>query len=537
LIIAGNKLWNDSVTAGLHEISVSQEKKLFLFEHVPDTLYDALINSVNSYPDKIAVVDDIGMEYTFAQLLRLTDRFAGALCKKGVTLGSHVGVLLYTSIEFCITFLALSRLGAICIPFPTKYKKTEIFSLVSKSDLEFMVCDSTFKPWFQSTKFSVIVSERVHDDELGFAALSVDPKLPEHTKCHVNRTCDALIVFTSGTTSESKGVVLTNYNIMHAIVVYQRIFTITDNDSCIIPIPMYLITGLVALFGLFVYVGGTIYLQKFFNATRILACIKQHGITFMHASPTVFFLLLEESRNHKSLPSLRELACGSSNMPVSKIREIHQWLPNCIFHTVYGLTETTSPAAIFPYDAASSKFSGSCGLPIPGTVFKVVDEKDKELDYGMIGEIMIKGSVVVDHYYKLNGNYITADGWLHTGDLGYFNENNYLYIVDRKKDMINRGGEKICSIDVENELYKIKGIKEAAIIGIPDCLYGEVPIAIVSLSEPLTEEQIIHRMSDQVAKYKVPVKVFIVPSIPKSANGKVDKKKLRDEYAAFGQRR
>ena len=274
-------------------------------------------------------------------------------------------------------------------------------------------------------------------------------------------------MFTSGTTSQSKGVIIKNYSIMHAIVSYQRIFQITDRDTTLIPIPIYLVTGLVALLGLTLYAGGTVYLHKFFDAKR-------------------------EKDSFPSLPSLRLLACGSSNMSKEKLTEIHRWLPCAVFHTVYGLTETCSPATIFPGDASTSSYIGSSGLPIPGTCFCILDDSGSQMQTGQVGEIAVRGTVLLDRYYQKGTGELDEDGWLRTGDLGYFNGEGYLFIVDRKKDMINRGGEKIWSFDVENELYRLDGIDEAAVVGIPHDIYGEVPVAAVKLSPEsiLTDQQI-----------------------------------------------
>ena len=167
-------------------------------------------------------------------------------------------------------------------------------------------------------------------------------------------------------------------------------------------------------------------------------------------------MLLSESPNFPELPSLLSLACGSSNMPAGKLRKYHEWLPDMVFHTVYGLTETSSPATIFPDNACTSEYIGSSGLPIPGTDFKILDESGTKCPKAKVGEIWISGSVVLDSYYKLETDSL-KDGWLGTGDLGYMTSDGYLYVVDRKKDMINRGGEKIWSFDVENELIRSRG--------------------------------------------------------------------------------
>jgi len=337
-----------------------------------------------------------------------------------------------------------------------------------------------------------------------------------------------LLLFTSGTTSQSKGVVLRNYNVMHAIGSYQKILGISSEDRSVIPIPSYHVTGLIALIGLFVHVGGTLYLHKYFNAKRVLECVKEHQITFLHGSPTVFSMLLQEAESYSQLPSLRQFACGSGYITHQCLQRIHAWLPNVSFHTVYGLTETSSPATIFPSDVTTSKWIGSSGLPIPGTVLKIVDDNNQELAPGEVGEILISGTVVLDSYYNLKSAAL-QNGWLRTGDLGYLNSSGYLFVVDRIKDMVNRGGEKVWSYDVENALCKIPGVEEAAVVGVPDNIYGEAVAAVIKCTagSALNAAQISNALHGKIATYKIPTTFIFCDHIPLTPNGKVDKKKIK----------
>ena len=334
----------------------------------------------------------------------------------------------------------------------------------------------------------------------------------------------SLIMFTSGTTTHSKGVVLCNYQIMHAVETYRRTLHIHAGDITVLATPMYHITGLVAILGVFLLVGGTIYIHRIFQAERVITEAEKYGFTFLHASPTVFHLLLEKGENKYPLKKLISLACGSGYMTIDKLKRIHNWLPESRFHTVYGLTETCSPATIFPTDAAVSLYIGSCGVPIPGIRMKIVDNNKVELPDGEIGEIAVSGITVLKCYYKQDVREF-KDGWLYTGDLGYFNADRYLYILDRKKYMINRGGEKIWCYDVENELTAISEIEEAAVVGIPDELYGEVPAAVIRLTpnSTLTESEIQKILLTRMAKYKIPVRIQFVRYLPHTVNGKVDK--------------
>ncbi len=527
-IIHGDTFWNSSITENLKTFSLNTGD-FELYQDAPSSFFDSLTQSAKKFPDKVCIIDDNGIAYTYQQFLHMTEDFARVLFYRySVRPGSRIGLLLYNSIEFCIAFYAISRLNAAAVPLSTKYRKLEILSLAEKADLFGLIYEKDFESWFADSdvparKFSICISSRGAHYALPAAesSASLPKRSPEYDDI-------AVIMFTSGTTSQSKGVVMTNYNTMHAVMVYKKIFEITEADSTVIPVPIYHVTGLIAVLGLFVAAGGRVYLHKFFDAQRVVEDIAKNQITFFHSAPTVFSLLLEKQKEYPSLPSLRILACGSSNMPAAKIRLLKEWLPNMQFRTVYGLTETSSPATIFPGDASSSPYIGSSGFPVPGTQFKITDENGDIIPPGNVGTICIKGSVVTPGYIACEVRPL-KDGWLDTGDLGYFNEAGYLYIVDRKKDMINRGGEKVCSIDVENILYNTPGIIEAAVVGIPDEKYGEIPAAMITLEQgcELTPEKIRELLLPQLAKFQIPAKILITDSLPLTPNSKVDKKRIR----------
>lgn len=525
----GNVFWSENITADMTEKEVSPNKTICTYSNVQDNLYMVLKKAAADKPDKVAIIDNYNHKYTYLDLLNKVDDFSSYLkCICDVKHQSHVALMLYNSIEFCVSFLAVCKLGAIAVPLPTKYTQQEVYSLVNKSDIEFIICDEYFFDWFVPYETKGISLIRSTNAELGYGFSYTSSGFLPYVPTEGGYSDTAIIMFTSGTTSQSKGVIIKNYNIMHAIISYQRILGITSDDISIIPIPIYHITGLVALLGLFLYAQGSLYLLKYFDASRVLDCVEKNGITFIHASPTVFSMLLDISPNYPHLSSLKSFACGSSNMPKEKLTQIHSWLPHTVFHTVYGLTETTSPATIYPDDASTSLNIGSSGIPIPGTLFRITDVNGNELPSYKVGEIHIKGSVVLDSYYKTQTAAL-QDDWLDTGDLGYFTPDGYLYVVDRKKDMINRGGEKIWSFDVENALYTIEGIREAAVVGIPDSVYGEVAAAAVRFAPGvhMEEKEIQKKLWAKLAKYMIPVRILEVTNIPLTQNSKVDKKAIK----------
>ena len=533
----GDDLWEERIKLNMVSKVLESGKTITTYQELPQNIFLAFKDTAKKHREKIAVIDNEGRRYSYEKILEMVNDFSAWLAKDfGIIKGKHVALMLYNSIEFCTAFLALNRIGAVVVPLPTKFREEEIHALIQKSDVEFVISDQKFEWYFQNLYEKVricIIPDGTEKYALSEFRSENGKTLAEEMEKKVTDSDLALLMFTSGTTSLSKGVTIRNYNIMHAIVSYQKALNITEEDKAIIPVPIYLITGLVAIFGLMMYTGGTVCLNRFFDARRVLDDIKKYEITFFHASPTVFTLILKEKENYPDLPGLRMFACGSGNMSPEKIRMLHEWLPHSEFRTIYGLTETTSPGTVFPTDASVSPYIGASGIPIPGSEYKVVDEMGNEVPDGEQGEILVRGSNITENYYKME-NVAFTDGWLNTGDIGYFNTEGYLYIADRKKDMINRGGEKICSFDVENKLLEMDEIEDAAVIGIPDELYGEIPAALIKLKsgKTLSENEIKVFMKSQMASYKVPHKILFSEQIPLTANMKVNKKRIREMFSA-----
>lgn len=538
-MIDGADLWGTEVAGDLIETEVSSGI-VKTFPGLPENLFEAMKKAAAVYPEKTALVDDAGETCSYQCFLEMCEEFAAYLySRKGIRAGSHVGIMMHNTIEYCVAFYALSRIGAVMISLPSKFRRAEVLALAEQARMEFVICEAEYQDWFEGFCASdrIIVPEKA-DGGSGYEWMLAEwsTKSQDRQKMEqvASGTKDAptIMMFTSGTTSQSKGVLLKNRQVMHAVEAYRRILQITEKDISVIATPIYHITGLVALMGLFLSTGGTLHLHRMFQAERVLRDAQTFGFTFLHASPTVFHLLLQAGEEKPEIPSLRSFACGSSHMAKEKILRLHQWLPHAKFYTVYGLTETSSPATIFPDDAAQSPYIGASGKPIPGTCFKIVDDDNRELPQGTVGEIAIKGANILEEYYGEQKGRL-QDGWLYTGDLGYFNEEQYLYVVDRKKNMINRGGEKIWCYDVENEMETMPEIRNAGVVGIPDELYGESAAAAVELKSgsTLSEQKIKDYLKTRMATYKIPVKIKVVEKLPQTANGKPDKAAIKKMMA------
>lgn len=525
-MISGKNCWSPSLQRGMSTRYVSG-KELYAFDDMAPSLYHQLAQTASSYPQLTAIVDDWGRPTTYERLLSLTDDFAAFLAtEKGLGHGSLVALIMHADLEFVVALYAISKLGAVCVPIPTKYREREVTSLLDIAKPDAVIAGEEFEDW--ASDFPVdpkmCVWSRGVEDGYGFDG--VCGYTYPAVRASGSASDPAIMMFTSGTTSAAKGVVLRNYNLVFATMIYQRLMGTTVDDSCLVPIPIYHVTGLVALLAQFVFVGGTVYLHRRFDARRVLQCVRDEGITYLHGSPTSFAELLPLREEFPSLPSVRAMLSGSSYEPVSKMRAFHEWMPTATFQVVYGMTETSSPALLFPWDSATSIYAGATGKPVPGVDAVLLDEEHHEVPTGEVGELALRGTCVTEGYFHHDSGDLLPGGWLLTGDMGYANDEGMVWIVDRKKDMINRGGEKVWCSALEEVLCETPGISEACACGMLDDLYGEVPVALCvrQAGSHVTEDDVKAALKGRLAHFKIPVHVAFAEKIPQTRGEKPDRR-------------
>ncbi|MBV2189323.1 class I adenylate-forming enzyme family protein [Providencia rettgeri] len=498
---------------------------------VPNSnIYQSLLQRAKVQPDAVAIVFE-EQSWSYHQLLvKVNQTMLWLTTTVQLKKGDRIVLGWGNTIEFCQLFYAAVGLGIQVIPLSTKMKEFEGKEHLSCINADAVFWDDTYQPWLaQLSEKGVSLSQWNNitlTDEINFIN-------------QVNEEDPAVVIFTSGTTGAPKGAVITHKNILSAVYAYQETLKLTEHDKTILAVPIYHITGLSAILALFIHIGGTIYLQKKFNAKDIISTIAKEKITFLHGSPTVFILLIQKIKENKSINlerfnSLKKIACGAGHLNEGTIKELSYIFAKTSIHSVYGLTETSSPATVFRDDIRYSDKKASSGTPIPGLEVAIRDDKGEDKPANTTGNIWVKGDVVIQRYWPDSPANTTSfnDGWFFTGDIGYRNDDGFLYIQDRIKDMINRGGEKIYSIEIEDLISNYPGVNEVAVIPIESTIYGEEPIAFIIPENQvcLTSKEIIEWLKDRVPTYKVPVRIIFTRNFPRTWNGKISKKDLKLRY-------
>ncbi|MGO2334096.1 class I adenylate-forming enzyme family protein [Providencia sp.] len=493
-------------------------------------IYQSLLNRAKLQPDAIAIVFE-DQSWRYDQLLKKVNQTMRWLSSTlRLQKGDRIVLGWGNTIEFCQLFYAAVGLGIQVIPLSTKMKEFEGKGHLSCINADAIFWDDSCQPWLsQFNTRGISLSQwqsLILSDEIEFTN-------------HVNEDDPAVIIFTSGTTGTPKGAVITHKNILSAIYAYQETLKLSAIDKTILSVPIYHITGLSAILALFIHIGGTVYLHRKFNAKDIFSTIAKEKITFLHGSPTVFILLIKKIKENKSINlerfhSLRMIACGAGHLNEGTIKELSYIFSETSIHSIYGLTETSSPATVYLDDIRSGNKKASSGLPVPGLKIAIRNDIGEDKPANSTGNIWVKGDVVINRYWPDSPANETAfkAGWFFTGDIGYVDDDGYLYIQDRIKDMINRGGEKIYSIEIEDLISNYPGVNEVAVIPIESAIYGEEPIAFIIPESQfcLTSKEIIEWLKDRVPTYKVPVRIMFTRDFPRTWNGKISKKDLKKRY-------
>lgn len=499
---------------------------------------------------RTALISAAGTQ-TYDQLAARIDKLANALADRGISAGDRVAYLGENSAAFIETLFAVGSLGAVFVPLNTRLAPPEVEFALRDSGSQVLVSSSRLGPVAASacpgTDVELVISVEegappadgapefsVRTEEFEEVLASGSGERPDVEVAHGDL---ALILYTSGTTGNPKGAMLTHGNLTWNAINVLTDFDISSNDVALMIAPLFHVAALGQGALPVLLKGGSIVLEQRFEPGRVLALIEEHQVTNLSGVPTTFQLLCEHPNwDSTDISSLRNLTCGGSAVPLRVLDSYEE--RGLAFTMGYGMTETSPGATTLP-PAYSRDKQGSGGLAHFHTEVRVVSPEELPLPPGEVGEIQVQGPNVISEYWnrpEATATSFLTEGsatWLKTGDMGYFDDEGFLFISDRLKDMIISGGENIYPAQVEQEISSMQAVASVAVIGVEDARWGEVPRAIIEVREgyELSEEQVLNHLDGRLARYKVPKSVLFVESMPRTASGKIRKPDLRKQYA------
>ncbi|MFJ8060656.1 long-chain fatty acid--CoA ligase [Streptomyces sp. NPDC096142] len=490
-------------------------------------------------PDAVAVTQE-GRSLTVRHLHERVQRLAAGLAELGVGRGDVVGLLLYNQPEFLELVYAANQLGAVFLPLNYRLSEEEWQYILGHAQAKVIVTEPEFVRAVERSagcltdlEHRVVVGGDLPQEPwIGYEELLARHKGERVEPVDVGLDDLQRLMYTSGTTSRPKGVRITYGNLQAKNLAHIVHFGLTAADTTLVCGPLYHVGGLdMPALGV-LYAGGGVVLQRRFDPQAVLAEIEKHRVTNVWLAPAMVNAVLEvPDREEYDTSSVRFILGGGEKTPEPVLRRIMTAFPNAWFADAYGLTETVSGDTFLDREHALSKL-GSVGRPVPHTRVRIVDDTGAEAPAGELGEITLRGPKVFAGYWRDEKATAAAirDGWFHTGDIGHVDEDGFLYIDDRKKDMIVSGGENIATPEVERVLYEHPAVLEAAVVGIDHPRWGEVPRAFVVFrpGESAGPEELREFCRARLAKFKVPARFDIVDELPRTPSGKVLKRTLRD---------
>jgi acyl-CoA synthetase (AMP-forming)/AMP-acid ligase II len=532
----GRDCWPASLAAGIRrERHLGRE--VLCYADRPAGLTAMLEAAAERAPAREAVVHG-AQRVTWRELRHQVASLAAGLGRAGVGRGDRVATLLANGLPFCLAVFAAAELGAVLVPLNTKLKRGELTFMLVNSGARVLLADPLF--------YGELADARA-DLPLTACFLTEDAKPPATRPLaellgvasdgagHRPGAGDepAFVMYTSGTTGRPKGAIGTHDNIVHSCLSYQRVYGLREGERTLVMVPLFHVTGLIAQLLTVTAVAGTAVLMERFEAAAALHLLAAERITHAIAAPTVYVMLMAQPGYREvALPDLAALGYGGAPIASDTVRRLREWLPAARLYNTYGLTETASPATILGHADALARIA-SVGRPVPVGECRTVDPvTGGECPPGEVGELWVRGPMVVAGYWTnpdATAAAIVDDGWLRTGDLAAIDGAGYVTIKDRLKDMINRGGEKVYCVEVEEVLYDHPGVLEAAVVGVPDAVYGEAVKACV-VPRPgtrLDPGDVREWVRARLARFKAPERVEVLETLPRNPNGKVVKALLR----------
>ena len=503
----------------------------------PHSVWAMVSAAVARNPDGEALVCG-ARRMNWREVAQQSAQVAAGLRKLGLQRGDRIALLLGNRIEFVLAMLGAAQLGAVTVLLSTRQQKPEIAYVLTDCGARLLIHEAALADRLPDARDVPDLARCIAvDDHAGgsqFAALL--DNAPLQAAADVGEEDTAMILYTSGTTGRPKGAMLAHCNIIHSAMVFVCCLRLTAADRSIAAVPLGHVTGVIANIMTMVGCAGSLIIMAEFKAAEYLKVAACERVTYTVMVPAMYNLcLLQPDFDSYDLSSWRIGGFGGAPMPVATIEKLETKIPGLRLMNCYGSTETTSPSTIMPGELTAAHID-SVGLPCPGADIVVMDAMGCELPRGEIGEIWIRSASVIKGYW--NNPQATAEsftaGFWHSGDLGSLDEENFVRVFDRQKDMINRGGLKIYSAEVESVLAGHPGVVESAIIAKPCPVLGErVHAVIVTGHRDVAESALRAWCAERLSDYKVPETMDLTTApLPRNANGKVMKRQLREAWAA-----
>jgi acyl-CoA synthetase (AMP-forming)/AMP-acid ligase II len=510
-------------------------REMLCFATRPAELNALFAASVERFPEHEAVVT-LERRVRYADLDRLVGRVAAGFGQRGLRRGDRVTILCGNDLEFVIALLAVLRVGGIAVPVNTREQRDEITYVLGQCGAKALVFDAGLVERLPNPGETPGLRLRfsVGGDAPGaepFESL-LQTTAPEQRSAETGEEDTAVILYTSGTTGRPKGAMLTHLNLVHTILHYQACMQLTHRDRSMLAVPASHVTGLAAILLTMLGVGGCTVMMREFKAGAFLALAGHERMTHTLVVPAIYALVLRHPDfDDYDLSAWRVGGFGGASMPEGTLRALAEKLPELVLVNAYGATETTSPTTLMPAGLQTTRLA-SVGVVVPCGEVRVVDDEGRDLPPGTPGELWIAGPMVIPGYWD-NPDATArefAGGYWKSGDIGAKDRDGFVSLFDRKKDLVNRGGYKIYSAEVESALSTHPAVAESALVARPDPVLGEKSHAFVVVHDSsCTSAMLRKHCLAHLADYKVP-DFFTLTSepLPRNASGKILKRALRE---------
>jgi len=483
---------------------------------------------------------------TFAELDRISERVAHGLVARGIAKGDRVGIAMRNCPAWVVTYMAVVKAGAIATLLNGWWEPLEMEHAVQLTEPKLIIADPPRATRIsERCDHSVVLAlpiERPVEEAVGDLLTRSETQLPE-----ILPDDDATILFTSGSTGESKGAISTHRAVTTATYCYSLGLIVllglltkdgrapSSQPRTLLSVPLFHVTGEVPVMINSFVVGRCLVIMPKWDATEALRLIEKEKITYFVGVPTMSLELLNHPDRHAyDLSSMTDITAGGAPRPVSHVERLIKEFPGAQPAIGYGLTETNAAGCANYWGNYAAKPASTGRAQKPFVELAILGDGDRHLNSGEMGEIAFRSAANIAGYWRnpeATAALFTADGYIRTGDVGYVDEDGYLFIVDRKKEIIIRGGENISAAEVEAECYACPDVAEAAVFGAPDERLGEVPIAVIHASDGLSEERLRSFLEPRLARFKIPARFIFSPDpLPRLGTGKIDRRALKVQY-------